>query len=151
MNRHLSSHQVSAWVMGEHDGDIEQHLDTCPMCRRSITQLEQVLDGFRGSARAWADEQDGPAAVRRTAAAVPVTPSWAAIAAMAVILICALLISHPARPTARASASDAALLKQVNEAVSRTVPGPMEPLEKLVSWDVRADAEALNSRHAQKE
>jgi hypothetical protein len=58
---------------------------------------------------------------------------------LAAFLIVAFLHITPSHPTpsgqtsgGTAVVSDAALLQQVNAELSETVPGPMEPLKKLV-------------------
>ncbi len=54
---------------------------------------------------------------------------------MCLIAFFAVLSRRTQPPSLEPAVTDAALLKQVNSELSRDVPGPMEPLTKLVSWD----------------
>ena len=63
MSRHLSSEQISRWVMGEHGAFEEEHVRDCPECRAEVARLESVLAQFRSSAMVVA--QSAPPAVRR--------------------------------------------------------------------------------------
>jgi CO/xanthine dehydrogenase Mo-binding subunit len=48
------------------------------------------------------------------------------------------------------AASDAALLMQVDAEVSRTAPAPMEPLAKLVLWDVSSNPQGARPQQTGK-
>ena len=57
MNQHLSSREISQWMMGERTPQQEQHVRQCPECGAEVTRMEAALALFRGSVRHWSDRQ----------------------------------------------------------------------------------------------
>ena len=55
MNRHLSSAEISDWVIGERTPDQERHAQECAECSAEIKRLEKVFSIFRESGQRWAD------------------------------------------------------------------------------------------------
>lgn len=135
MIAHLSSEQLSEYVLGQASPLVMRHVDDCPACRASVSEFRQALGEFRGAVRAWSDDQ------ANAARALPDgldelrirTPSrqlaWALVLA-AVCIIASFVIPHFRGEDA--ASNDAVLLNQVDSEVSRTVPSSMEPLMKLV-------------------
>ena len=134
---HLSPGQISERVSGGYSATVESHLSACTACRAQVSRLEQVLGHFRASVHAWSDEQyrAAPAAVPHSWTGLR-SPAWAAAAIIALIVVCLSLALPLARYRAETAAADAALLNQVDAEVSRTVPRPMEPLSRLITWEV---------------
>ena len=143
MSQHLSSREVSQWIIGERTPQQEQHVRQCPECGAELARMEAALALFRGSVRHWRGRQsraEPPAIgsispVRRGSRIQPVR--WALVAA-ALLVLAAVPIYRNAQETQRQAEiarADALLLEQVDAEVSRAVPRPMEPLVKLVSWD----------------
>ena len=142
MSQHLSSRQISQWMIGERSPQQEQHVRQCSRCGAELARLEASLALFRGSVRHWSGRQsraEPPAIgsispVRRGSRIQPVR--WALVAA-ALLVLAAIPIYRNAqdRRQAEIARADAQLLEQVDAEVSRAVPRPMEPLVKLVSWD----------------
>ena len=98
-----------------------------------VTRLEETLTLFGGSVRQWSDGQldtSLPRAQKRSW----MTAGSLAWAGVAVLLVMAVTVSVTRRGNPPEMA-DAAVLEQVNKHVSRAVPGPMEPLQKLVQWE----------------
>jgi len=137
MKRHLSTEDLSGWVAGERAVEAVQHVRTCLECRAEIDRIQQTLAQFRGAVREWSDSQ--------LAADVAVSPvlrprrwGWA-FAAAAVLLVAGLsapfFTKQPADPTH--PQSDADLLSSIRSQVSSTVPGPMEPLTRLIPSEVQ--------------
>ncbi len=147
MSTHLSSEQITAWVVGERGQEADCHLGECAACRIEVRGLEETLLAFRSSAREWSDEQFNPnfrlPANRREERSWIRGFSWA-VAALVLCLFLGRLISRsvPANAVPRDATSDADLLKEIDQEVSRTVPGPMEPLTELVSWDANSSTSA---------
>ena len=133
MNQHLSSRQISEWVLGERSPEAQQHARGCAACQAEVTRLEEALKLFGGSVRQWSDGQldtSLPRAQKRswmTAGSL----AWAGVVVMLVVAVTLSVARRPDPP----KMADAAVLEQVNKHVSRAVPGPMEPLQKLVQWE----------------
>ena len=143
MSRHLSSREVSQWMIGERTPQQEQHVRQCPECGAEVASMEAALALFRGSVRHWSDRQvrvPRPLAPTRGSRGYPARPlplRWALLAA-ALLVLAAVPVYRNAQDRQRqaeAARADALLLEQVDAEVSRAVPRPMEPLVKLVSWD----------------
>jgi hypothetical protein len=144
MNSHLTVEQISAWALGERSQKTEDHILVCMACQAELTGLQATLRQFRSSVREWSSERfdvdqfdanAGLGAGWHRRAAYPAL-CWAVA-----VLVMALALSLSMRGwllqpvPAYSSVSDATLLNQVNREISRSVPGPMEPLTRLVSWD----------------
>ena len=143
MSQHLSSPEVSQWMIGERTPQQEQHVRQCSQCGAELARLEASLALFRGSVRHWSEVQRGaepPAVVsmvpaRRGSWAQPLR--WALVAATLLVLAAAPVYRNvqERQRQAEIARADALLLEHVDAEVSRAVPRPMEPLVKLVSWD----------------
>ena len=143
MSQHLSSPEVSQWMIGERTPQQEQHVRQCPECGAELARMEAALGLFRGSVRHWSDRQvrvPRPLTPTRGSRGYPAGPRplrWALVAAALLVLAAVPIyrnVQDRQRQAERARA-DALLLEQVDAEVSRAVPRPMEPLVKLVSWD----------------
>ncbi len=53
MNQHLSSEQLSNYLMGEATLEETAHARACPSCGRELARLESSLALFRGAVRRW--------------------------------------------------------------------------------------------------
>ena len=136
MSQHLSSGEISQWMIGERTPQQEHHVRQCSECGAEVARMEAALGLFRDSVRHWSD---GQVRVPR-----PLTPEprpqpirWVLVAA-ALLVLAAVPIYRNAQDRQRQAEiarADALLLEQVDAEVSRAIPRPMEPLVKLVSWD----------------
>jgi hypothetical protein len=143
MSQHLSSQEVSQWIVGERTPQQEQHVGQCSECGAELARMEAALAMFRGSVRHWSEGQVrvprslAPTRGSRGYPARPLPLRWALVAA-ALLVLAAVPIYRNAQDRQRQAdlaRADALLLEQVDAEVSRAVPRPMEPLVKLVSWD----------------
>jgi anti-sigma factor RsiW len=137
---HLSSEQLSEYMLGQLNPMVARHVENCPACRAELVQFREALGEFRGAVRAWSEDQ----AVKyqaNTALTIPADGaeprSWRASQQLAwALLIAAVCVIAsfvlPRHGGESAAGSDAVLLNQVDAQVSRTVPASMEPLLKLV-------------------
>lgn len=131
---HLSPAQLSEWVLGERGAEAVRHVESCPVCRGEIHQFEAAIGGFRGSIREWTEGQlpyrphmprsDKRPLFRWALAAAAV------LALMLVVQSVRMKIQRPVPAT-----DDAALLTQIDQEISRTVPAAMDPLSALVAGD----------------
>jgi anti-sigma factor RsiW len=135
MIAHLSTDQLSEYVLAQPSPLIERHIQDCPACRAELTNFREALGEFRGAVRAWS--QDQAKQVLASPAALPERRSWAASHQLAWALLIAVVcviasFVIPRHRVESAAGSDAVLLNQVDAQVSRTAPSSMEPLMKLV-------------------
>jgi anti-sigma factor RsiW len=154
MSQHLSSREVSQWMIGERTPQQEQHVRQCPECGAELARMEAALGLFRGSVRHWSDRQVRvfrpltPTRGSRGYPARPLPVRWA-LAAATLLLLAAVPIYRNVQVRQRQAEiarADALLLEQVDAEVSRAVPRPMEPLVKLVSWDFTSTDERDQNR-----
>jgi hypothetical protein len=147
MSQHLSSQQISQWMIGERTPQQEQHVGECSQCGAEVARMEAALGLFRGSVRHWSDLQ---VRVPRPLAPGPRPhPVRWALAAAALLVLAAVPVYRSAQDRQRQAEiarADALLLEQVDAEVSRAVPRPMEPLVKLVSWDFSSTGERDENR-----
>ena len=155
MNPHLTEHQILECAAGTAAPEILRHARECAGCAAQVASFEGAIRGFR-SAVHQAASRPAPridwAAAGRSSAGAPWSPAWRwAIAALTLLAVAAPLLflagPYPRRPgyafytTAQSrqqqlerERADAMLLEQVDAAVSRPVPQPVEPLVQLVAW-----------------
>jgi anti-sigma factor RsiW len=132
---HLSSDQLSEYIVGQPSLLVARHIQDCPACRAELVQFREALGEFRGAVRAWSEvEADQALAISQS---IPEPRSWAvshqlawAVLIAAVCVIASFVVPRHGAETA--AGSDAVLLNQVDVQVSRTAPSSMEPLMKLV-------------------
>jgi hypothetical protein len=129
---HLSSAQISEWILGEHDKVVKQHVQTCSKCYEEIARLQDGLLAFRQSMRDWAEQPAVPGVV----SSPPHRVSWGWAAGSAAIIFAALLPMYldvrEAQHEAKI-AQDSLLLNQVQSHLTRAVPQPMEHLMDLMN------------------
>jgi len=132
---HLSLEQISEWIVGEREAEVERHLQSCGKCREDIARLQDPLLAFQHSVHEWA-AQPGRAVAGAITPRIPRRVSWAwpaaAAAALGIALFPLYLNVREARHEMK-SAEDSLLLNQVNARLARTVPQPMEQLMELMN------------------
>jgi anti-sigma factor RsiW len=134
MIAHLSSEQLAECMLGPPGPAVAQHLKDCPACSAELANFREALGEFRGSVRAWSDDQAKALALP---AFVPERRSWTPSHQLALALVIAVVcvvasLVLPRHSGESMAACDALLLNQVDAQVSRTAPSSMEPLMKLV-------------------
>ena len=151
MTRHFDEDEICRWVAGERDAGCEAHLAGCAACRAEVEHAGQAVSQFGDFVRArsaslmkasdseWSQRLQGLVAPEHTKPAKH-GRIWVLGPVAASVAICLSLgwcsLNH-VKPTSVAGAvaaesADAELLRRVDAEVSRTIPGPMEPLTKLV-------------------
>ena len=127
---------------------LREHLRDCSICAADFASLNESLTVFRSTATAWSTREwnraKANAVSQRLAPARPRSfmPAalWTAAAALVVsaTLPFALHRTPPANPKTPVAVvhtatptnqSDEALLEEVNETLSSSIPSPMEPLD----------------------
>lgn len=162
---HLSAWEQEEYLLNQgteqHSPEVIRHLVECAACRAEVAQLESGIGIFRSAAVEWSSQC--LATRPRQLQSIPLrrfsmsAMRWGLAATVPlVLLLLALLPLHlfhlstpqatrPAVQISAAQISDDALLEQVDEQVSVTVPSSMESLTHLVSTD-NANA-AAGSKH----
>ena len=149
MNNHLSSEQISKWVIGDATPEELRHGNDCQECRSELARVQTLLSDFRSSVCRWADEAiPTPLLAKGGVAAPQARPGWsglpwrllrwspAAVAVAALAVIPAYknsLDREREAQAARTKSEDALLLERVNSQLSRTAPASLEPLMDMLS------------------
>ena len=138
MNRHLSSEEISEFMIGNATPEQTQHAANCAECAAELSQLQETLSAFRGSVQHWA-KQSGGSVIPDGASLVEeerfynVHPLRWALAAAALMFLVIPVYNDISNRARQKQAEDALLLERVNAHLSRGVPAPMEPLLELLS------------------
>lgn len=161
MKRHLDEREMCQWLAGERSLAAEEHASGCAQCRAEVARMAEVMAGFQDSVRersalrqtkydpSWAHgwrAMAGAMAKRGGGAwnGWGWTRLWVgglAAAVIGLVLWLPRIATRSVRAPVEGQASieaqaseDAALLKRIDADMSRAVPGPMEPLTKLIEW-----------------
>jgi hypothetical protein len=137
---HLSAFEQEEYILGEQTPEMVRHLANCAQCRTAVSHVEDGLAVFRSAVVDFSEASSStrswhmPTTTRfQTITAV----RWAVAGVLPLILlVLALLAFHSPAPRPapqQASISDDALLEQVDDQVSVSVPSSMESLTHLVS------------------
>jgi hypothetical protein len=131
---HLSSEQISAWLLGECDAQAQSHVQNCRQCHDDIVELQNGLHLFKRSVHHWAEHfQSEKLPVEKHSSSM----SWSLVAASALAMSMALLpLYFGVRQHTQLEAErtqDSLLLDQVQARIARTVPQSMERLMELMS------------------
>ena len=151
----LSGHSRAAWILSSPELDAARdHIQRCEVCAEEFATLTASMQLFRSTANAWSSEQwnNGPlaqssrlkpvASGSRFSGLFPRPMLWAASAALAIAVAAPLALHYAddagngdtpagvqsARGRATAMQSDEALLEEINQTLSSSVPSPMQPL-----------------------
>jgi hypothetical protein len=129
---------------------LRDHIRTCEHCSAEFASLNTSLNTFRSTADAWATGEwsrprasQSPLPARATLwGSLPLPALWAAAAVLVVAATLPLALHHNPPATAPTPAlvtaapprhannqSDEALLEEVNETLSSSIPSPMQPLD----------------------
>lgn len=155
---HLTHEQLCDLVLADSQLAPSQaeHLRSCSICAAEYASLQQSLSSFRSATVSWADHTSASRVWSSTTHLLALTPSvpssalrrlvarpllWASAAAL--VLATAIpfaLHRHPAPSTARTTPNvqqhapqvdhigDEALLEEVDQTLSSSIPAPMQPL-----------------------
>ena len=130
---HLSSDRISERILGEPNPEVEQHLQTCILCRDEIAAMQAGLGEFKSSVHEWAAQ---PTASMQITTISPrrVSWGWAAVTMSAVSLAVLPLYLNVRQAERQAeNAQDSLLLNRVQAHLARPAPQPMERLMQLMS------------------
>lgn len=125
---------------------LRDHLLRCPECAAELASLRQPLGDFRSSVTAWADHHSANRSWTPAShiSSFGTLSAWLLAAAALILLIALPFATHHKSATVanvdsthastKASAAssttigDEALLEEVNQTVSSSIPTPMQPL-----------------------
>lgn len=148
MKEHLTSQQIEKWMIGERTPAGGAHLRNCPECAAKLASVSGPVKLFGAAVRNWSERHNSgqfsrPVVLSERPAGW--RPWRVALACAAVAVIMAIPVFRPVRTLPPAgpvstTVSDEALLRQVDLEVSRSVPGPMEPLAYLMTSDSEGES-----------
>ncbi len=140
---HLSEWEQEKYLLGECTPAAERHLLDCAECRAAAERLENGVAWFRESALSWSAECAETHLRRKLPRRAPrhgFAHGWAAgcaaaglAAAMGLVAVLPHARQTTAAPSAPPSMSDDALLEQVDQQVSGSVPEAMQPLARAAA------------------
>jgi hypothetical protein len=132
MIEHLSGDQVLEWAMGLRDAECEAHLRGCRECAEAIEKVAGPLRLFGAAARELGSERPERVEMSLDTARMSAhaTRFWWPVAVLAAALLILAVLPRRREPVA---VSDEILLRHVEYELSESVPGPMEPLARLMA------------------
>jgi anti-sigma factor RsiW len=154
---HLTHEQLCDLLLENHPPSVHQveHLRSCSRCAAEYNSLRESISLFRSTTIAWASHvsasRSWPSPIRLLATATARRSDWAGRlltqpvlwAAAAMLLIASavpLALHHPQEPAAAVQSNppaqvrpidhigDEALLEEVDQTLSSSIPAPMQPL-----------------------
>ena len=99
MNQHLSSEQITNFLIGEENASEQQHLSQCAICRGELDDLRNAFSAYRDAGRNWSEHCRTQPLSTRQRARPRKSGWWAVSGGFAVAALAAvLLIRQPALP-----------------------------------------------------
>jgi hypothetical protein len=145
MNEHLTPAQIDALLIGDTNPEAAQHLAACPTCtaefaatRSSLAHLSEALTCMAQQERFRRNTQATILNFRATPTGRPVRRMTFALAATIALAAAILPFTHMAAPPATKAPvaaptstvqSDEALLNEIDQQLSASVPQALAPLE----------------------
>jgi hypothetical protein len=148
----LSNHATDAWIVSSNELDAARdHIRECSACADELATLDQSLMLFRSTAETWSNHEWSQQSLLQSSTLRPKSSGWsllhrplvwAAPAALAIAVAVPFTlhlldvspndhanVMQPATQQKAVSAqSDEALLEEINQTLSYSVPAPMQPL-----------------------
>lgn len=163
-NRHLSTRDISQWLVEGPTAEAEAHLAGCWSCQGKLTEAREPLTIFRSALVGWSEGQPAakiPAPDQKKGRRGWNLTDWmpAASVAFALLVLGVFMVERgswlkqPEPPMVHnmPAVSDTVLMQQVDEEVSEAVPDAMAPLTDLVAWDSSgATSKAIPATHVVK-
>ena len=151
MNSHLTSDQISEWLVSGGTPEMERHVANCDECKGRIAEVETPLAVFRESIHKAGERQTAPVwnlqlQASRKPWAFPLRSIVVALAVLVLAVVPAYRIQKDTakQQTAEIARQDAALLQAVEKELGESEPHPMQPLAKLVSYKTSDTPERSN-------
>ena len=130
---HLSSEQISEFLLGECDAEEQRHVENCRQCHDEIVELRDGLHVFKQSVHRWAEHSVAVSLpAPEPSSSVPWTLAAATALAMSLALLPLYLDVRQMRLEAE-KAQDSLLMDQVHARITQTVPQSMERLMELMT------------------
>src|SRR5262245_60294722 len=137
MSQHLSEREFAAAIVTELTPQERQHVSDCSRCAAELEAFRGTLKSFRGSFRELVDTE-----LARGTRLSPGSPKHAprhiglwGLAAALIAMVIAIPAFHDSVVQTRSSAGERAadtnpdaLMRSIQAHLSRSVPGPMEPI-----------------------
>ena len=145
--KHLSSDEITAYLIGDRAPEQQQHVRECAECRTEIERLERPLAWFGSAVKQWSDQQAEswsgsrrpdqslPGGSRRRSLRLPSAIAATVLFALAAVPIYRSIQKGRAPESHAIVVPDAVLLEQVEAGIARAVPPPLEPLSRLMNGE----------------
>jgi hypothetical protein len=136
MSKHLSEKELAAAIVNGLTPQEQQHVAECPQCSAELEVFHGTLSSFRSRFRGAVDAQLA-VGVRRPTRVPEVTHRpiglWGLAATMILMVMAIPFLYDNAIPSrvpgeSAADTNPDVLMKSIQAHLSRTVPGPMEPM-----------------------
>jgi hypothetical protein len=144
MSNHLSQEQFAKCIAGQPSRAELQHIGECPECSAEIERVGAALSQFLSAVRHRIDDRlaSHPAEItplkplKDAKAGTPILRWGLVTTAIVVAAVLPFFISEnklreASAPAAMEATADA-IMNRVNSHLSRTLPGPMEPMMSLI-------------------
>jgi hypothetical protein len=142
MNTHLTEEQISNWIAGDVDVQVDSHVRECAECRAKLAAFKTAMSAFRDSANGFANQEysgrvlDPGRLLLRSRQARKRSFRWLAVAAAGVIVAAVPVYQRSIQSTqepmvGEESQVDAQLLERVNAHLSQTAPASFQPLSEM--------------------
>ncbi|MGE5325489.1 MAG: hypothetical protein ACM3NO_00505, partial [Deltaproteobacteria bacterium] len=138
---HLQERTFASWAHDPTDALAVAHLSECEACRKEAVDFRRKLTAFREAIVALGEERPlewsvpSDAQARRSLLPLAIM-TWAPRLVLATLVLAFAILTFrpkPAPPPAPTPSDDQALLLSVDEALSRSVPKALAPVEYMVS------------------
>ena len=142
MNTHLTEEQISNWVAGDVDVQVDSHVRECAECRAKLAAFKAAMSAFRDSVSGFANQEysgrvpDPGRLLFASRQARMRSFRCLAVAAVGVIVAAAPLYMRSVQSTqepvtVEESQVDVQLLERVNAHLSQTAPASFQPLSEM--------------------
>jgi hypothetical protein len=137
---HWTDEQMSAWVLGERNVAMAEHLAACDECRRELAKLQGALAGYRNDVQQSVAADDYRWVRIRAGVASRAEHGsrglrWALTSGLALLALSLGLLVTPHRnavpPVVPVQMSDEQLLNEIQDDLSRSAPEALAPAETL--------------------
>ena len=155
---HLTTEQLDELLAGGgRDDRAARHLRFCAVCAREVAGLRGAIGGLREGLTEMAARDRGSLRAARVERIRPVrrVPAYLALAASVAIVAVLVPLGRTVHPpvttpdagTVRSVAADEALLQEIDQQVSASVPAALEPLENPAGTDNANDTNTTKDRN----
>ena len=129
---HLTSKQITEWMIGDRGSAEEQHVRECAQCAAAVGRMQSTLVQFGDAYRDWGGRlQMGSRLAPRRSVWLRAAFVSAMLALVFIAIPAGEMIKQNRERAAQTAIEDDALLTQIQTDLYRSVPPSLKPLEEL--------------------